>query len=55
MTTKEAVLRLIQEITLFTDRPDYCRPESVRKAEEFLKEEFKFTKEEMWSYAPEED
>lgn len=49
--TTEDIIRLMQEIWLFTDRPEYCRPESVRRAMERL--EVLVGKYPM--YAPEEE
>jgi hypothetical protein len=33
---KQAVIRLMKEIVGFTDRPDYCRPPSVKEAFDVL-------------------
>ena len=40
-TKEEAIFRLACEVILFTDRPDYTRPKSVREAFDVL-----FSKEE---------
>jgi hypothetical protein len=39
MTPRDAVIRLMSEIILFTDRPDYCRPKSVCDAFDVLLKE----------------
>lgn len=51
---RAAVLRLIQEINGFSDRPDYCPPVAVRNAVELLGSCFCFTDRERYSYSPDE-
>ncbi len=53
MDTRDAVLRLLQEVAGFTDRPDYIMPLRVRAAFDFLMKEFKFEKPEPWCYPDE--
>lgn len=35
-TVYEAIHRLASEIVSFTDRPDYCKPKSVRESLDYL-------------------
>ena len=48
MNFREAVKRLMCEIVLFTDRPDYCKPDSVDKAFEVISKEIGIEKDEIY-------